>query len=46
MKHVISTTWLANPNQGGCYFPHNFQGSYEYLIHYQREDSHAHEMAI
>ena len=43
MKHVISTRWLANPNQGGGHFPHSL---YEYLINYQSEDSRAHEMPM
>ena len=36
--------WLANSNQGFGQFPHNFWSSYEYLIHYQSEDLHAHSM--
>jgi hypothetical protein len=39
IKHVVGTRWLANPNQGYSHFFHNFQSSYECLIHYQYEDS-------
>ena len=39
MKHVISTRCLATPKQGRSCFPHNFQSSCEYLIHYQSSDS-------
>ena len=38
--------WLANLNQGRSHFAHDIQSSYEYLIHYQSEDSYAHEMII
>ena len=31
--------WLANPNCSYSHFLHNFQRSYECLIHYQSEDS-------
>ena len=38
-----STRWLANPNQGCIHYPwDDVQSSYEYLIQYQNEDSHAH----
>ena len=37
MKHVLSTTWLANWSQGHSHFRHNFQRSYEYLIHYHQQ---------
>jgi hypothetical protein len=33
IKHMISTRWLANPNQGRSRLSHNFRSSYEYLIH-------------
>ena len=42
MKHMISLRWLANPKRGPSHFPYNFWSSYEYLIHYQSEDLHAH----
>ena len=29
--------WLANPNKSSRCFPHNFQNSYEYLIHNQSD---------
>ena len=38
MKYAISTTWLANPNQGYIHFPHSFWSSYKSLIHYGSED--------
>ena len=46
MKVVMSTTWLANPNQGHSQLPHRFQYSYEYLGHYLSEDSPPHYTVI
>ena len=42
MKYVISTRWLASPNQGLSHFHHNFWSSYEYLINFHNEDSCVH----
>ena len=42
MEHVISAKSLANPNCAHSHLPHNFWSSYEYRIHYQSEDFHAH----
>ena len=42
MKHIISTRWSTNPNQGHSHFPYNFWSLHEYLIHYQGVDSYAH----
>ena len=36
--------WLANPSWGCRHFPCDFWSSYEYLIHYQSEDSRANSM--
>jgi hypothetical protein len=44
MKDPLSTRWLAYPNQGCTHFPHNIWSLYEYIIHYQSEDSYAHQM--
>ena len=46
MKYANSPRWLANPNKGCSHFPHNFQSSYEYLIHCQSEDLNVHELVI
>ena len=48
MKHVITTRWLANQNQGSSIWPYSllFESSYEYLIYYQSEDSHVHQMIL
>jgi hypothetical protein len=43
MKYAIRAGWLANPSQGCSQFPRN---SHEFLIHYQSEDSCAHQMLI
>jgi hypothetical protein len=40
------TRRLANSNRVRRHFPHNFRSSYEYLIYYLSEDSHAHKMVI
>jgi hypothetical protein len=45
-KHTIIARWLANPNRGHSRFPHDFRSLYEYLSHYQSEDSHAHQMIM
>ena len=37
---LVKTRWLANSKRVVTYFPHNIWSSYEYLIHYQSEDSH------
>ena len=39
MKHTMSMRSFANPNRGPSHLPRNFRSSYEYLIHYQSEDS-------
>ena len=46
IKDVMSTRWLANPHQGHSQFPHSFQTSFEYPVHYQIEDSHAQYIVI
>ncbi len=46
MEHAISTRWLANPNQGHSHFPHDYRCSYAYLIQYQGEDSHSHQILV
>ena len=46
MKHALHARRLENPNQGHSHFPHHFQSSYEYLLHYQSEDFDAHQMVI
>ena len=43
-EQVVSTRWLADPNQGHIHFPHKFYSSYEYLIPNQSDNSHAHEL--
>ena len=43
---MISMEWLANPSRGCSQFPHKFQSLYEYLVHYQSEDSCTHYMVI
>ena len=42
MEHTISERLLANPNRACIHLPHEFRGSYEYLIDYQSEDSCVH----
>jgi hypothetical protein len=32
----------ANPNRGCSHFPHDVWSAYQYLSHYQSEDSRAH----
>lgn len=39
MEHLIIARWLTHPYQDHSNFPHNFQSSYEILIHCQSEDS-------
>ena len=46
MKQAISMRWLADPNQGHSHFPHDFQSSYDNLIHYQSEESCSHLVVI
>jgi hypothetical protein len=46
MKHAIRVRGLAYPNCAHIHLPHQFCSSYEYLIHFQREDSRAHSMVI
>jgi hypothetical protein len=39
VNHKISVRWLANPNSACSHLSPNFWVSYDYLIHYQCEDS-------
>ena len=38
---MIDIRWLAIPNRGCIHFPRSIWRLYDYLIHYQIEDSHA-----
>lgn len=44
MKHAISVRWLANPNFVNTQIPHYFRSWYDYLIHFQNEELHAHQV--
>ena len=46
MEHVISMRWLVHSNRGRSHFPYDFWSSYEYPIHYQSEDSCAHQSVV
>lgn len=46
MKLAISARRVADPNCAGTYFPHECWNLYEFLIPYQSDGFHAHEVVI